>query len=605
MGVELQGNGLGEPPMNPEVAVPLFIAAGFLITLFLWRTVIRIRHRQRSQLANQTDNQSQLSRTSPVNASLKKHLLYAPIWDTRHNREIRLFNRLHMGSLPLRLELILLLVYLALNFTFIVVTVDWWEEFPKKMFQLKYAAGHLAVMNTPGLVLSAGRNNPLVPLLGISFDTFNFMHRWMGRVIAINAVIHMSSVLANQAYMHGTNYIIYTIWQTPFYIYGLVALLGFVFIFFQSLSPIRHTFYELFLHLHIALAIMAFVALWYHLKNLLQQRVLMGTLILWGLDRVGRLGILIWRNCGKQRTTATAEALPGGVARVDVAVSRAWNFHAGQHMYLYMPFLGLWTSHPFTVAWTSTGADTINMNEKRDSSDSFVALLGGSQTTTMSILIKGQDGFTKKLLRKVEESPEGKIKAMALAEGPFGGNHSLASYGTLLLVAGGIGITHSMSYLHEAIINSSSNRMATRKVDLVWMIRSLDHLSWIQTWMTDILEHPSLHRQIDPNGRTYFQFPTLMLSIEVHVTAHKDSFEEYILRPERPWTQCAPPTVPVSIDHGKPCFQSLLENKKAEQVGAMAVSVCGPGGLGDSVRAAVRGVQGEKTVDLFEEAFSW
>lgn len=92
-----------------------------------------------------------------------------------------------------------------------------------------------------------------------------------------------------------------------------------------------------------------------------------------------------------------------------------------------MPFLGLWTSHPFTVAWTSTGTDTTNTNEKRDSSDSLVALLGGSQSTTMSVLIKGQHGFTKKLLRKVEESPGGKIKAMALAEGPFGMNDILTA----------------------------------------------------------------------------------------------------------------------------------------------------------------------------------
>lgn len=96
-------------------------------------------------------------------------------------------------------------------------------------------------------------------------------------------------------------------------------------------------------------------------------------------------------------------------------------------MYLYMPLLGLWTSHPFTVAWKSTGTNTRNMNEKRNSSDSIVALLGGSQTTTMSVLIKGQHGFTKKLLRKVEESPEGKIKAMALVEGPFGMNDILTA----------------------------------------------------------------------------------------------------------------------------------------------------------------------------------
>lgn len=63
-----------------------------------------------------------------------------------------------------------------------------------------------------------------------------------------------------------------------------MALLGFIFIVLQSFSPVRHAFYELFLHLHIALAVMSFVALWYHLKNLLQQRVLLGTLILWGLD---------------------------------------------------------------------------------------------------------------------------------------------------------------------------------------------------------------------------------------------------------------------------------------------------------------------------------
>lgn len=200
MGVQLEGNGPGEPPMNPEVAVPLFVVGGLVAILFLWRTVVRIRHRRRSKLALQVDDQSELSRTSSVNASLKKNVLYAPLFSKRHSREFR-FLRLHMGSLPLRLEVILLVIYLALNLVFVIVTVDWWEDFSRKMFQLKYAAGHLAVMNTPGLVLSAGRNNPLVPLLGLSFDTFNFMHRWVGRIIAANAVVHMGAVLANQAYM--------------------------------------------------------------------------------------------------------------------------------------------------------------------------------------------------------------------------------------------------------------------------------------------------------------------------------------------------------------------------------------------------------------------
>lgn len=230
---------------------------------------------------------------------------------------------------------------------------------------------------------------------------------------------------------------------------------------------------------------MSFVALWHHLKNLLQQRVLLGTVILWGLDRVGRLGILIWRNCGKRRTTATVEALPGSVARVDVDVSRAWNSRPGQYMYLYIPCLGLWTSHPFTVAWKSMDSGSLSWDEKRSSSDSFATLLGGSQATTMSVLVKGQDGFTKKLLEKAERSPEGRIKAMALAEGPFGGIHSLASYGTLLLVAGGIGITHPMSYLHEVVTKFAAKKSATRKVHLVWMVRSLGMLMYRSARVTN------------------------------------------------------------------------------------------------------------------------
>lgn len=133
----------------------------------------------------------------------------------------------------------------------------------------------------------------------------------------------------------------------------------------------------------------------------------------------------------------------------------------------------------------------------------------------------------------------------------------------------------------------------------------VDHLAWVHTWMLDVLSHDALNSTINPKGDTYFQFPGLMLSIRIHVTGHKDNIEEYIPQPDTPWTECAPANVPVSVVHGKPCFKSLLENEKAEQVGALAVSVCGPGGLGDSVREAVRDVQGEKTVDLFEEAFSW
>lgn len=52
----------------------------------------------------------------------------------------------------------------------------------------------------------------------------------------------------------------------------------------HSPSALRHAFYETFLHIHIALAILAFVGLWFHLAKYPQQRFLTVALVLWGAE---------------------------------------------------------------------------------------------------------------------------------------------------------------------------------------------------------------------------------------------------------------------------------------------------------------------------------
>lgn len=104
-----------------------------------------------------------------------------------------------MGIIPLRLEAVLLLAYFVLNIIFFFVLANWWSGYEETMYQIKYAAGHLCVMNLPALVLTAARNNPLIPMLGLQFDTFNLMHRWIGRLIIGEAVVHMACVVASEA----------------------------------------------------------------------------------------------------------------------------------------------------------------------------------------------------------------------------------------------------------------------------------------------------------------------------------------------------------------------------------------------------------------------
>ena len=51
-------------------------------------------------------------------------------------------------------------------------------------------AGTMAVVNMIPLVIISGRNNPLIWLLNISFDNFNLMHRWFGRIVVVLATSH-------------------------------------------------------------------------------------------------------------------------------------------------------------------------------------------------------------------------------------------------------------------------------------------------------------------------------------------------------------------------------------------------------------------------------
>lgn len=42
----------------------------------------------------------------------------------------------------------------------------------------------------------AGRNNILIKWIGLSFDTFNLLHRWFGRIVVLEAVAHTVAWIA-------------------------------------------------------------------------------------------------------------------------------------------------------------------------------------------------------------------------------------------------------------------------------------------------------------------------------------------------------------------------------------------------------------------------
>ncbi|KAI0402582.1 ferric reductase like transmembrane component-domain-containing protein [Xylaria palmicola] len=553
----------------------LYITAIVSALVIVWRVAIGITRYVRTVASLNNDTQRFFARPSSRFSWIKKNLLYAPLFRKRHNREFQLSSAVNVGTLPSRFQFLFLLGYFATNVGFAVVHIPFAESAADGIKQLRNRSGTLATVNMIPLFILAGRNNPLIPLLGISFDTMNLLHRWFGRIVAIEAVVHTLAFYAGSALKKGWGPAFLGTFNSPFLYYGFIGTVAFVVIFFQAASISRHAFYEAFKIMHILLAIAAIVGLWYHLKlgDIAQIKWLIAVIPLWTGDRFLRVARVIYHNFGKGGTKTLVEALPGNAVRVTVTMARPWDFRPGQHAYLYLPTISFWQSHPFSLAW-SEEAENPNAEKLALNRQDILAM----RKTSMSFVIRARTGMTNTLYERAAAAPEGRLITRCLVEGPYGGEHMLDSYGTVMLFAGGVGITHAVPHVRHLVAGFANGAVATRKVVLVWIIQSPEHLEWIRPWMTQIL---AMDRRRE------------ILRIMLFVSRPRSTKEIHS------------PSSTVQMFPGRPNIDTLMGMEMEQQVGMMGVTVCGPGALSDEVRLAVRRKQYEGAIEFIEEAFSW
>jgi predicted ferric reductase len=515
---------------------------------------------------------------------LKKRLIYAPLWKKRHNREIRLSSALNMGTLPSRFHALLLFGYLGSNLAYMFI-LDWKNQNKYALCaEIRGRSGTLAVVNMVPLIIFAGRNNPLIALLNVSFDTYNLLHRWMGRTSVIEVVIHLVAWIVVQVADNGWEGVKNRILHEPFITSGAVGVFAMVLLFVLAFSPIRHAFYETFVNTHIILALIAFICTWIHCLTasvhggLPQTPWILAVMVLWLVERVARMLRLAYVNWSTRGfTEAIVEPMPGQACRVTMHLPRYVNIKPGQHAYLRFAGVNCWENHPFSIAWFEHSCDeTLLPISEKDTKTMRTPV-----ATTVSFIIGAQTGFTRKLYNRARGTDRrpGSIAMRAAFEGPYAGHHSMDSYGHVVLFAGATGITHQISYLRHLIEGRNAGTVATRRITLIWIVRDNDMLEWARPWMDQVLKLPN-RREI--------------LHIKLFVTRPKSVHQ----------IQSGSQTV--QMFPGRPNIAMLLAKEVGEQMGAMCVSVCGPGGLADDVRGAVRGVQDQRTVvDFVEESFTW
>jgi predicted ferric reductase len=489
-----------------------------------------------------------------------------------------------IGTLPTKPQFLVILVYIASNIAYCLAVPE--QLTAQRFAELRGRCGALAAFNLIFTILFALRNNPFIWLLGISYDTFNLFHRWTARLVILESIAHVAAFMYNTYRVTyqgqgGWNSIKWVLEHSVSYRWGLAGFVAFIFLLLQSLGPLRRAFYNTFLSLHRLGVIVAISGAYFHMaKHALPQlpwAYLFITLL--ALEPLVRIGRIVYYNFSWKRRTWTkvvVEALPGEATRVTFSIPRSWNSKPGSHTFVYLPRIAPLSSHPFSVAWhTGTGYARLD-SEKIPSSIEDLKIESGP--STISCIVRARTGMTRSLYDRASKAKVDHIELWGAIEGPYGGYHSLDSYGTVVLFAAGAGITHQLSFVRHLLAGHCNNTSATRKILLIWCIPNIEFVEWICPWLGEL---------------TAVQGSDDIIQIRLYVSRSTSQAAEAMPLPiqaEVYSQRCNP--------------QDIVDEQILAQVGAMAVTVCGPGGFNDSVRAAVRRRLNLRSIDFFEEAFS-
>jgi predicted ferric reductase len=610
--------------------VAMFFIGLAVVLWYRWTLMGHAHLRKLMAMGKESDQRYWMYNHHKTWASIKKNILYAPLGKVRHNQEYKIpFVKKAdsgMGTLPSRFHTFLLVILVVTNLAY-CLALDWSAlDSSAVIAELRGRTGQLAALNIIPTVLFALRNNPLLWITGVSYDCFNLLHRWCARIMIIEAVLHTLAWAINVHKASGAAQVALSLSTSKSFAWGMVATVCFGTIFVVAPAPIRHTFYETFLNGHRLLVLFALVGVYVHLDaaNLPQLPYAKLAFALWGAELFWRIARICYLNVSRKRgiTKVRVEALPGEACRVTFELRRPWKYKPGCHVHAYLPTIALWSSHPFSIAWAEqrTNAPELEMreleklpannpshilgiNHRRPSLAPRMSSYGKESTmptttvteittskapntcipreanvTTISLIMRKRKGMTQKLYEKADAMPNKTFTTWGAIEGPYGGYETFASYGTVVLFAGGVGITHCVGYVHHLLTQYAQGTCATQKILLVWSVPNTESLEWVRTWMDQILRME--HRRD-------------VLRIQLYVTKPRHRGE------------VVSNTGSVQMFPGRCNPSTIMAKEMPERIGAVGVTVCGPGAFADSVRKAVREVIDEGAVDFIEEAFTY
>ncbi|KXN81188.1 Ferric/cupric reductase transmembrane component 1 [Leucoagaricus sp. SymC.cos] len=332
--------------------------------------------------------------------------------------------------------------------------------------------GNIASIQFPLIVALGMKNNIISFLTGVSFDKLIYLHGMASRVLVVLVWLHAGGRI--QLGLEGKVAITVPVVQA-----GVLAGVALTLLSIVSIRPIRDKAYEFFLIVHLVLALICIFSAYFHAASFNFGQFVWPAILLWALDRFLRLLRVAVSTITRKKPTSskakpnspvtvtakpTLELLSAHFIRLTVPAPRFFYWRPGQSVYLTFPGVTFspFEAHPFTISTINTG----------------------SGQSDLRFFIRVHKGATKRLFDSIERERDVKV----LLDGPYSSPPLLVGYDTVLLVAGGSGISFTLPLFLDLIQRSKLSGCACRRLTFAWTVRNLGHVSWIQSELFNALQ---------------------------------------------------------------------------------------------------------------------
>ncbi|XP_019463863.1 PREDICTED: ferric reduction oxidase 8, mitochondrial [Lupinus angustifolius] len=319
------------------------------------------------------------------------------------------------------------------------------------LWQLKYLRiatrfGLLAEACLALLLLPILRGLSVFRILGIQFEASVKYHTWVGTAMIFFATIHGASTYLVWGVSHHIQHEIWK-WQKKgrIYLAGEIALIAGLVIWVTSLPQIRRRKFEIFYYTHHLYSVLLVFFL-FHAGDRHFYTVFSGV-FLFSLDKLLRIVQSSPKTC-----IVSARIFPSKAVELILPKDSRMKYMPTSVIFLKIPAISHLQWHSFSIISSSRADQHI-----------------------ISVIIKCEGWWTSSLYDLMHaqlDKDADKMKGIPVAiEGPYGpASLDFLKYDSLLMVAGGSGITPFLSILAEIDSTTSKTRFPSR-IQLVYVIK--------------------------------------------------------------------------------------------------------------------------------------